>query len=128
MVHVTDGGHCVDLEVLVGAEGAGILNWSPVGEARFTIVEPLVAKLAHISGIEVRDSLCDLRAGYTSVQVKHLWSNLLHGVAGRLDTHKLVPGEVAGSHNLNFVDIITIEGRHGNSSIVHLPGENFISK
>ena len=84
---IADCSHRVDLEVLVGADGTRIRNWAPVGEAGLRIVEPLVAKLAHISGIEVRDSLCDLRAGYTSVQVKHLWSNLLHGVAGRLDTH-----------------------------------------
>ena len=74
------------------------------------------------------DSLGDFGAGHSPVQVKHLWPNLLHDVGGGLDAHELVPEDITRPNNLNFIDVITVEGGDGHAAPIHLPGENLISK
>lgn len=80
MVGVGHGRHSVDLEVLVRADTGHLLDRAPVCEAGFGVVEPLVAQVFHVIGIDVADALGDLRAGNATIKVEHLWTNLLHNV------------------------------------------------
>ena len=59
--------HCVHLEILVGANRRGLLNWSPVCEGRLSIIEPLIAEMSHVVGVNVADSLGDLGSGDSAV-------------------------------------------------------------
>ena len=128
MVQVGHSGHGVNLEVLVGADRGCLLDGAPVGEAWLRIVEPLVAELAHVGGVQVGHTLRNFRARHSSVKVEHLWADLLHAVRCRLDAHELVPQDISSSNDLHIVDVIGVEGRHGHSAPVHLSGEDFISK
>ena len=60
VVHVRDGRHRVDLEVLVRTERRGVLDWSPVSERWLSIVEPVVTEFLHMVGVKVADTLGDL--------------------------------------------------------------------
>lgn len=62
VVGVGDCRHSVDLEVFVGAVDSDGLNGSPIGPARLSIVEPLVAKVFHVVGIEVGNASSDFRS------------------------------------------------------------------
>ena len=128
MVQVGHSGHRVDLEVLVGADRGCLLNWAPVGEAWLRIVEPLVAELAHVGGVQVGHTPSNFRARHSSVKIEHLWANLLHAVRCRLDAHELVPQYISGPDDLYIVDVIGIESRHCHSAPVHLSGKDLIAK
>ena len=67
----------VKLEVLVRADLGNGFDGTPVGERGLSIVEPLVCHMLEVVGINVGDTLSDLRAGNAAVQVEHLRSNLL---------------------------------------------------
>ena len=79
-MHVGDGGHGVDLEVLVGAEAGRVLNRAPVREAGLRVVEPLVAQILHVIGVTVADAFRDLGARHAPVEIEHLGPDLLHHV------------------------------------------------
>ena len=59
-MHTGNRAHRIDLEILVGSEGGRVLNRSPVGETGLSIVEPVVAEVLDVVGIEVRNTLRDL--------------------------------------------------------------------
>jgi len=67
MMGIANCRHCVDLEILVRAEGTSFLDWAPVSEARLSVVEPLIAQLSHVSSVHVRNSLSNFRARNTPV-------------------------------------------------------------
>lgn len=67
MVSVCDGRHSVDLEVLIRSDTRNGLDRAPVREAGLGVVEPLVAQVFHVIGIDVADALGDLRAGNATV-------------------------------------------------------------
>jgi len=125
---VGDSRHGVDLEVLVGADRGDRLDGAPVGERGLSIVEPLVGQVLHVIVVNVRNALGDLGAGNAAVEVKHLGSNLLHHVGGALNGHKLVVEGLAGTNDLNVVDVVTVDGGQADSAVVHLAGEHFVSK
>ena len=56
------------------------MDRAPVCEGWLGIIEPLVAELFHVVGVEVRDALGDFRSGYASVKIEHLGTDLLHGI------------------------------------------------
>ena len=128
MVHVRDSRHRVDLEVLVGAERRGFLNGSPVRERWLRVVEPLVAEVLHVISIQMAYTLCDLRPWHSAVEIKHLWSNLLHDIRCCLNAHKFVPKDVTSTNNLMLTDELAIESWHGHTTPVHLPSENLIAE
>lgn len=67
MVSVCDGRHSVDLEVLVRSDTGHGLNRAPVREAGLSVVEPLIAQVFHVIGVDVADALGDLRTGNATV-------------------------------------------------------------
>ena len=77
MVSVRNSCEGVDLEVLVGADLGDGLDGAPVSEGGLSIVEPFVGHVLKVVGINVGDTLGNLRAGNAAVQVEHLRSNLL---------------------------------------------------
>jgi len=128
VMHVSNSGHGVNLEVLVWANGRSFLDGAPVGEGGLRIIEPLVAKLPHVSGVMVRDAFGDFRARHSAIEVKHLRSNLLHHIWSRLDWHQFVPEHVTGTNYLNFIDVVSVKGRNGDTCPIHLSGEHFIAE
>ena len=67
MVGVSYGGHCVYFKILIGTHAGGLLDWSPIRKARLSIVEPFVAKVAHVISINITHSLGDLGSRNSSV-------------------------------------------------------------
>ena len=128
VMHVSNSGHSVNLEVLVWANGRGFLDGAPVGEGGLRIIKPLVAKLPHVSGVMVRDAFGDFRARHSAIEVKHLRSNLLHHIWSRLDRHQFVPEHVTGTNYLNFIDVVSVKSRNGDTCPIHLSGEHFIAE
>ena len=120
--------HRVDLEVFVGANRGRVLDWSPIGERRFSIVKPLIAQVAHMIRVNVRNSLCDFRPRNPSIQVEHLGANLLHDVRSWLNGHELVPEGVSSAHNFHVIHEVRVDGWLTNAAVVHLTSENFISE
>ena len=120
--------HCVHLEILVGANRRGLLNWSPVCEGRLSIIEPLIAEMFHVIGIDMANSIGYLRSCHSSIEVKHLRSDLLHDIRGRLNRHQLIPEDIPGTNYLDFLHKFSIVGEDMNTAEVHVTGEYFISK
>lgn len=125
---VCNRGHSVHLEVFVGADWRCILNWTPIREWRFRIIEPLIAEVAHMISINVRNSLRDFRPCNSSVQIEHLWTDLLHDVRRWLNGHEFVPEGVTSANYLHIVHVVRVYGRLTHATVVHLPRENFISE
>ena len=125
---VSDSGHSIDLEILVGTDGRGFLNRSPVGPAWLGIVEPLVAELTNEGGISVGDALGNLRASDATTSLDHLLANLVVSLSGGLLLHEIVPHGVSGTDNLDFVDEVRVESGGSNTNPVHLTHENFVSE
>ena len=87
-MHVGNSGQSVDLEVLVGTNGRGLLNGAPVGPGWLTVVEPLVAKATDEVGVSVGDTLGDLGAGHTAASLDHLSADLSVLVADGALSHE----------------------------------------
>lgn len=66
-MRVRHSSHSVHLEVLVRTVGGDILDRAPVCETWLGIVEILIAKVLHVVGVDVGDTLGDLRSRHTPV-------------------------------------------------------------
>jgi hypothetical protein len=81
-----------------------------------------------VVGVEVSDTLCDLRARHTTVQVEHLGSNLLQNIGARQNTHQLIIELVSSADKLKIVKEVSIDAWESNTSIVNLASENLITE
>jgi len=125
---VGDGGHGVDLEILVRSDNGNSLNWSPVGEGWLSIVEPLVADVLDVVVINVGNSLGNLRSWESSAELEHVLTNVVvHGLWG-LSGKELVVEVVSTSNNLDVVQVVRIDGWKAHSAVVHLSSENLVSE
>lgn len=126
---VGNSGKGVDLEVFVRSVLGHSLDGSPVGEAGLSIVEPGVAHVLHVVGIKSSNALGSLRSWDTSSLLEHLLANL--GVGGSLvltGVHEVVVEVVASSDNLNFIDVVRVDGGQADTAVVHLASEDLISE
>ena len=105
-MHVSDSGQSVDLEVLVGTNGRGFLNSSPVGPGWLTIVEPRVAEATDVVSISPGDSLGDLGACHTAASLDHLSSDLSVLVADGALSHERVPVGVSSTDDLDLINVV----------------------
>jgi len=124
---VGDSRHGVDLEVLVRTVNSNSLDRTPVGEGGLGIVEPFVRKSLHVVGIEVGNSLSNLRSGDSASGLDHLLSDLSVDFIVRLEVHHLVVEVVPATDDLNIVHEVRVNGRKAHSAVVHLTGEDFVS-
>ena len=118
--------HCVNFEVLVRTYTWGLFNRTPVREARLCVVEPLVAQVAHMVGVNIANALSNLRARHSPIKVKHLRTNLLHNVGSWLNRKQLVVKRVTCSNNFNVVQEVRVYCWKCHAAVVHLTGENFV--
>jgi len=63
----------------------------------------------HVVGINIADALCNLRSWHSSIQVEHLWANLLHYVCGGLDREQLIVKSVTGAHDLDIIYEVRVD-------------------
>ena len=63
---VGNGGHGVDLEILVRSNNGHSFDWSPVGEGWLGIVEPLVGDSLQEMVVDVSNSLSNFSSGNSS--------------------------------------------------------------
>ena len=125
---VGDSGHRVDFEVLVGAARGHSLNWSPVSEGWLGIVEPLIAQVLHVIVVDVGHSLGDLASGQSATKLQHVLADLGVDGGGRLRVEQCVVEVVSAADHLNVVDVVTVDGWQANTAVVHLSGEDLVSK
>ena len=125
---VGDCGHGVDLEVLVRSNLRDSLNGTPVCEGRFSIIEPVIAQVLHVVSVEVGYTLGDLAARNAAAKGKNLVANVVHDFSGCLARHKLVVKAVTSSEHFNVVDVVRVDGWKADSAVVHLTGEDLITK
>ena len=69
MVGIGDSGHGVNFKVFVRSDRGCLLDRSPVRERGLCVVEPLVAELLHVGGIQMGHPLRNLRSRYPPVEV-----------------------------------------------------------
>ena len=125
---VGNGGHGVDLEILVGSDDGNSLDWSPVGERWLSIVEPLVADVLDVVVINVGNSLGDLGSWESSAKLEHVLTDVVvHGLWG-LGGKEFVVKVVSTSDNLDVVEVMRVDGWETNSAVVHLSCEYLISE
>jgi hypothetical protein len=127
-MEVGNSGHCIDLEVLVGSETGSLLDWSPVGERGLRIIEPLIAEVLDVSGVNVRNTLSNLRASHAATRLDHLLANFLVGLHRGFLGHELVPVGVSAADDLDLVDKLTVEDGSCDANPVHLADEDFVSE
>jgi len=124
---VRDSGHGVNLEVLVRSVNSNSLDGTPVGESGLGIIEPFVSESLHVIGIEVGDSLSNLRSGDSASGLDHLLSDLSVDFVMRLEVHHLVVEVVPAADDLNVVHEVRVDGGEADTTVVHLTGENFVT-
>ena len=125
---VGDGGHGVDLEVLVRSDLRHLLDGSPVGEGGLSIVKPLVAQVLHVVVVQVGHSLGYFGTGQSSPELQDLVADFGGDVAGALTGQQTVVQVVAASEDFHVIEIVGVDGRKTDSAVIHLSGEDFISK
>jgi hypothetical protein len=125
---IGNSGHGVDLKELVRSNMGNMFNWSPVSEARFSIVEPLVGNSLENMVVNVSNSLCNFSSGNSSSKLNHLCTNFLVKSNSGLIIQELVVQIVSASDDFNIVEVMSIDGRHVNTTVVHLSSEDFVSK
>jgi len=129
MVRVEHSGHGIDFEVLVRTDGCSILDSSPVSEGRLGIIEPLVADVLDMVRVHLGKAGCDFTASNISIKDKHVLSNSFIATLGAVSfCHKFVVDFVTSSDNLDIIDVVTIDGWHTDSTIIHLSHEDLISE
>ena len=127
-MHVCNSCSSVHLEVFVRSDLRHHLDWSPVGERWLSIVEPLVAKLLDMVVIDMSNSLSDLTSWKSSTELEHVCSNFSVDSLWALSGQKLVVEVVSASDALNVVEVVRVNGRKANSTVVHLSSEHFVSE
>ena len=125
---VGNGGHGVDLEILVRSNNGHSFDWSPVSERWLSIVEPLVAHILDVVVVNVGNSLGNLRSWESSAELEHVLTNVVvHGLWG-LSGKELVVEVVSTSNNLDVVQVVRIDGWKAHSAVVHLSSEDLITE
>mgnify|MGYP000188319005 CR=1 FL=1 len=107
---VGDGGHGVDLEVLVRSNVRNCLNWAPVGERWLGVVEPLVAHVLDVVVVDVGNSLRHFSAGQSSAELHHLLANLVVDALWGFSSQQLVVQVVSSSDHLDVVEVVRVDG------------------
>ena len=126
---ISHSGHCIDLKVLVRTNTGSVLNCPPVGPCWFSVIEPLVGHMLDVVCIHLRNTSSHLATSDITAKSKHLASNLLvHNFAVVIPIHKVVVKMIAGSNNLDVIDVVTVDCGHANTAVIHLSNENFISE
>lgn len=128
MVSVGDCGHGVDLEELVRTDGGSMLDGSPVGEGRLSIVEPLIAQVLEVVGVVVGNARGDLRTGHSAAEREHLLANLVVDLVGGLELHQGVVKGVAATDNLDIVHVVGVDSGQADTAVVHLASEHFVTE
>lgn len=105
-----------------------MLDWSPVSERWLGIIEPLVAKLLNVIVIDVSNSLGNLTSWESSSKVEHVSSDLRVDRGWGLGSEEGVVEEVSASDDLDVVEVMRVDGWKADSAIVHLSGEDLVSK
>jgi hypothetical protein len=81
-----------------------------------------------VVSIEVGNAVGNLRSVDTTANREQLGTNLLvDGLVGLL-VEERVPQVVAATDDLNIVHIVTVDGWEADTAVVHLSGENFVTK
>ena len=125
---VGHSGHGVDLEVLVGTDGSGGLNGSPVGESGLSIVEPGVAQVLHVVVVDVGDTLGNLGSVESAAEGKDLATDVLVNVGVVLLALEGLEQVGAATDNLNVVQEVRVDGGQADTAVVHLTGEDFVTE
>lgn len=125
---VRDSRHRVDLEVLVGADGGDLLDRTPVGEGRLSIVEPLVAQLLDVVGVDGGDSLSDLSSRDSAAELQEVQTDLLVEASGGLVGQELVEQVVSATEDLDLIEVVRVDGGEANTAVVHLSSEDLIAE
>lgn len=124
---VGDGGHRVDLEVLVGGNVGGVLDWSPVGEGWLGIVEVLVGDTLDVVVVDGSNSLGNLASWNSSSNVHDLVSNfVVDSLIGLVDEQVVKEGG-SSSDDFDVVEVMGINGWQVNTAEVHLSGEDLVT-
>ena len=84
--------------------------------------------MLEVVGVDVRDTLGDLGARHSAVEVEHLGSDLLEDIRAGLDAHQLIVELVSCADDLNIVKVVGIDGGETDTAIVHLTSEDFVAK
>lgn len=124
---VGNSGHGVNLEIFVRSVNSNSLDGTPVGESGLTIVEPFVSESLHVVGIEVGNSLGNLRSGDSTSGLDHLLSDLGVDFVMRLEVHHLVVEVVSATDDLNIIHEVSVDGGEAHTTVVHLTGEDFVT-
>jgi len=125
---VGNGGHGVDLEILVRSNNGHSFDWSPVSERWLSIVEPLVAHILDVVVVNVGNSLGNLGSWESSAELEHVLTNVsVDGLWG-LGGQELVVKVVSTSDDLNVVKVVRVDSWEADSAIVHLSSEDLVSE
>ena len=128
VMHVVYSSHCVDFEVLVGSNGSSALDWSPVSERRFRIVEPLVSQVSHVVCIQCSNSWSNFTSVNSTTELKDLLADFTVDVTVVFLTHYLVVQMITSTVNFNIIHVVRVNCWDTNATIVHLAGKDFISE
>jgi hypothetical protein len=125
---VGNGGHSIDLEILVWSDLRHGFDWSPVSERWLSIIEPFVAKLLDMVVVDMSNSLGNLTSWESSAELEDVLTdigiNRLWGLGGQ----ELVVEVVSASDALNIIEIMRVDGWETHTAIVHLSSEDFVSE
>ena len=78
--------------------------------------------------VEVGNAVSDLRSVDTSAERKQLCTDFLVDGLVRLSCQERVPEVGTATDDFNIVEIVTVDSGEASSTIVHLPGEDFIAE
>lgn len=127
-MEVEDGRGGLQLEVFVGSEGRGRFAWSPVHEGWLSIVEPVIAQVLHVPGVNMGKSLGDLTSWNSSSELENLFSNSMVNLLWLVLVQQVVVNLVSSSDDLSFLEVVGLDGHWSDSTVVHVSSENFVSE
>lgn len=125
---VSDGGHGVDLEILVRGDVRNGLDWAPVSEGWLCIVEVLVGNSLQDVAVDVGNSLGDFLSWNSSAYAEDLVTDLLVDSLSGLVAEQLVVKSSSASDDLDVVQVVSVHGWQVDSAVVHLSGEHLIAE
>lgn len=120
--------HRVNLEILIRTDVRNTFNRSPVCERGLSIIEPVIAEVLEMMVVKMGNSLCDFTSRDSTIKRQDLVSNLLSDFTWCLTSHEFVVKAVTTSINFDIIKIVRIDGWKTDTAVVHLSGEDFVSK
>lgn len=78
--------------------------------------------------VDVSNSLSNLASWQSATELEHVLANIGINRIDRLSVKEGVVEMVATTNDLNIVDVMTIDGWQADTTVVHLPRENLVSK